>query len=163
MACFSEQMTKLFDIKWIREKTIIRVNRFLTSTRDGLLIVHIYNLDVIETVSTRIIGSPRNIGIYFEKCIVCKTFWRSVKPFKRCSKCENVICNHCFRTSSEIAACAMCNKICCFQCKQFEYRKCSWCYNIHRKSTQYCENCWEIITERKDYICDGCDGHPRRG
>ena len=163
MACFSDPMTRLFNMQWVKEKSIIKIKRFFTSTRDGLLVVHIYKIYVIKTVCRQVIGSPKNIGVYMEKCTMCHIYWKSIQAFKRCDDCRNVICNKCVWSRTRVALCEMCNKINCIQCARSNYNKCLRCYNVRQKYTWYCIHCWEIISERIDYTCDVCYGHPMNG
>ena len=99
------------------------------------------------------------MGVYFENCTICKTYWKLVQPFKHCYKCQDIFCNICIRKHNEVVFCAMCKKKGCLQCTQFDYIKCAGCNNIHRHYTHFCKNCWGIVIERKDYKCGGCGGN----
>ena len=153
-------MKRYFDIKWIQVGSIIRIKRFLTSTNNGLLIVHIYDLDVLKINHTHIKGSPKNIGVYAQKCECCKMFWKSVLPFKTCNNCNDMICNKCIRRQMNIVVCGMCSKISCSKCVPHSYKNCRVCLERNTKETKFCPNCWQIISERNTYSCRQCNRHP---
>ena len=150
-------MKQYFDMKWLKNISIIKINRFFTSIRHGLLIVHIYELSIIQSVSHSIVGSPKNIGTYYQKCICCKGYWKSVTPFKNCSECKLSICNQCIRRNHNLLKCSMCNKVSCNRCNNQLYRTCSRCLHTHNKVTLYCYDCIKIINNpRNNYTCAGC-------
>ena len=145
-------------MKWLKNRSIIKILRFFTSTRNGLLIVHIYELSIIQTISRSIVGSPKNIGTYYHKCICCKAYWKSVTPFKTCLNCNLSICNQCIRGNNNLFKCSLCKKVSCYRCYRNIFCKCRTCLHKHNKVTRYCYDCIDIISNpENEYKCVGCD------
>ena len=123
----STNLSKLVDMKWIKQYTLLRINKYVCTSFKGILRIIIKEAEIFRSNYKVLIGIPTDVGSFIELCDICKKTKRYKHKFNRCHICHLPICNRCINLENSVYQCQCCKKIKCVKCKRSAISECQKC------------------------------------
>ena len=123
----SSKLSKLVDMKWIKQYTLLRIKKYFCTSFEGILRIMIKEAEIFRSNYKDLIGNPFDVGSYIELCTICNKTKRYKQKFNRCYICHLPICYRCINEENSVYLCQLCKRIKYIKCKRSESLECQQC------------------------------------